>query len=86
MDCRENRLRDVNELDKLVCLKSLKTLSVARNQFGPIAVKLNVLMRLPWLERVDKETVSQAEVMKTMEYLGDESSTRFSGEELFEHE
>lgn len=58
---RENRLSDVKELNKLTCLKSLKTLVVSDNDFSKISIRSKVLKLLPWLERVDKETVSKAE-------------------------
>lgn len=61
--CRENLLHDTNELIKLVCLKSLKTLVVLDNDFGrnPRRIAVKVLKLLPWLERIDKETVSSVQ-------------------------
>jgi len=58
---RENHLSDIKELSKLVCLKSLKTLVVSDNSFNKNAIRSQVLKLLPWLERVDKGTVSSAE-------------------------
>jgi len=62
---RENQLSDVKELNKLACLKSLKTLVVSDNSFSVNSIRptirSKVLKLLPWLERVDKGTVSPAE-------------------------
>jgi len=77
-------LHDVNELLKLVCLKSLKTLVVSQNEFNRIALKSIVLKRLPWLERIDKETVNESDVTAAMVY-GDDESAQLS-EELYENE
>lgn len=60
---RENRLNDINELIKLTCLKSLKTLVVSNNDFddSPITFKPKVLKLLPWLKRINKDLVSASE-------------------------
>lgn len=66
IEIRENRLSDVKELNKLVCLISLKTLVLSGNSFGqnsiePTTVRSTVLKLLHWLERVDKKNVSPTE-------------------------
>ncbi|KAL5244510.1 hypothetical protein ACI65C_011920 [Semiaphis heraclei] len=61
LNLRENRLSDVKELNKLACLKSLKTLVVSGNSFSENSIRSKVLKLLPWLERIDKGTVSSAE-------------------------
>uniref|UniRef100_A0A2S2R7F7 Leucine-rich repeat-containing protein 23 n=1 Tax=Sipha flava TaxID=143950 RepID=A0A2S2R7F7_9HEMI len=60
LNLRENLLHDMDELTKLVCLKSLKTLVVSHNSFrkNPRSIAKKVLKLLPWLERIDKGTVS----------------------------
>lgn len=58
---RDNQLSDVEELNKLVCLKSLKTLVVSDNSFSKNSIRSKVLKSLPWLERIDKGTISPAE-------------------------
>ncbi|CAI6349274.1 unnamed protein product [Macrosiphum euphorbiae] len=61
LNLRDNQLSDVEELNKLVCLKSLKTLVVSDNSFSKNSIRSKVLKSLPWLERIDKGTISPAE-------------------------
>ncbi|XP_025208531.1 leucine-rich repeat-containing protein 23-like [Melanaphis sacchari] len=61
LNLRENHLSDVEELKKLACLKSLKTLVVLDNNFSKVSIRSKILKLLPWLDRVDKGTVSKSE-------------------------
>lgn len=63
---RENRLRDVKELAKLTCLKSLVTLVVSGNDFGsnPDHLRSRLLELLPGLERINKVAVSYNSELK----------------------
>lgn len=85
---RENRLHDANELTKLACLKSLKTLVVSNNEFdgkSSDVVKSKLVKILPWLERIDKDAVNKIDVQR----VADENSlySEWNGEEqIYEEE
>lgn len=83
---RENHLKDTNEIIKLTCLKSLKTLILSYNDFNdnPITLRPKVLKMLPWLKRIDKKSVSVSEVKAAASNINE--SGQASGEELYEDE
>ncbi|VVC36905.1 Leucine-rich repeat,Leucine-rich repeat domain, L domain-like [Cinara cedri] len=60
LNLRENHLADTNELAKLACLGSLKTLIVSQNRFDPRStanLRPYLTKLVPCLERIDKQKV-----------------------------
>ncbi|XP_050432697.1 leucine-rich repeat-containing protein 23-like [Adelges cooleyi] len=68
LNIRENLIANVHEIKKLKCLESLETLVVKSNGFNDDdqkpGIRLDVIRILPWLKRLDKEMVTESEVME----------------------